>query len=728
MRALVLLLGLLLATWVQAQSLHLLSDSRVLANPDISVQDASEHPFAELQPYFSRHESRLWHSQAQPVNHWFAVTLPADLLSANRVIIRANNDQVRITDLWSEVPARAARLTDNHLSVVPNGSGQAIYLLLQSDYPVSFSLLASDLDQYWYIQRQEHLNQGIFFGTLLLVIALLLWLSWQRQQWLFAIGACYTLCWLLYFIGLWLPWPGMQPRLSTELVFLLSLTCFQLILFSVVRFRLSRLQQRLLLTSLSLALAVHLLGLRVAWAAIDLPLLQTQCLLAYLWLLNRGYSSYLPAQNRLLLTAVGLALLTLLLHFDHQGMALFHNQQSWLYPLLCLAHLAILFQALATLTGKGQYLPIANASAPNFPLLLSDLTDELRNQAQVVFGMTDVLQQSKLDEHQQQCTERLQLSASHLIHLNRELTALQSSQLPPTNASFNLLQLVRDSLLQCQSSQRVHNIEVRLNAQALQASQRLGDPTLLKAILSILLSKAMERDCKGRPVAITLLDKGSSDVQISVRSAGFHPRSKLSTVHLLQPQTSPKGLGLGMAQFLLLQLAGDIQLRQEEQGLCFLLSVPLGIDNLPRPAEPPMLPLPTQRVLLVDGDLPLQNFLRSQLESDGHQLDTLTDSSQTCQRLLDACQHHPYDLVLIGHDHQQDGIDLLQQVHLQPVWPRPKALILLNALELDADQALLAQEFSQLQLRKPLFVVDMQPKLLALLQRLNLIDTPEDDG
>ncbi len=715
MRALALLLWLLLlTTWAQAQSFQLLDGSRYAPAPEQPLDFQAADPFFELRQNFRSHKSTTWHSKNQAIDHWFVLKLPEPLLSADRVIIKINNDRVTLDQVWSNPHPREARLTANHISLIFDQAEQEFFLHIRSQEPASFQIIAMDLDHYWTHQRAEHLWQGLIFGAFTVLMVLLIGFAWSHRQWLLVLAALYTLVWALFFLATWLPWHQQEPDTSYLLAFNLVLLCHQLLIFKVASPILQPWQKRTILGTMLAALLWYQAGLSLGGILADLPLLQVQSALVILWLLIKLFSFSVPGYHGLLQSAVFIFIMTILLNFDQQGMALIQPHLNWLYPLLCIAHLIFLYFSIFALAGPSKQNQVANSNHSSPPLspLLHNLKKELQDQAQMIYGMTELLADLPQTDSRSDQLDRLKLAALKIIDINVQLTALTQKQRGERFEQFDLLQLIEQCIERNRIRQELHQHSIRLNVQSLMRSARVGDHKTLAAILNILLSQAMSRETQGEPIDLSIFEQGGAAVQISVRSTGFP--AQISVQDIMPSSTQPPALGLPLAQHLAKQIHAQLNLRSEGKAQTLMLNLPLQALLQTKEQSQPLIPVNHQHCLIIDLDPYLTLYLQQLLESEGHKVDVCRPTNNPCSQILEAQKHHGYDLIFIGHDAQQNGIHLAQQIHLLSLWQPIKAVILMAANPLKPEQQQICSDICQSVILKPLFYLSLKKELNRL--------------
>jgi len=136
-----------------------------------------------------------------------------------------------------------------------------------------------------------------------------------------------------------------------------------------------------------------------------------------------------------------------------------------------------------------------------------------------------------------------------------------------------------------------------------------------------------------------------------------------------------------------------------------------GLASLRQGARP-FKPLAGRRILIVEDDVSLAGFLRSELESESFAVDMVHDGESALTQLQDGPR---YDLLILDLNLPKlDGISLLQQV--KPVHPRLRMLVL-SARSRVEDKVKALQSGADDCLTKPFSFSELSARVGALLRR-----------
>jgi signal transduction histidine kinase/CheY-like chemotaxis protein len=296
-----------------------------------------------------------------------------------------------------------------------------------------------------------------------------------------------------------------------------------------------------------------------------------------------------------------------------------------------------------------------NAQAKS--LFVATMSHEIRTPMNGMIGMLELLSRSALSPDQREMVEVIQESGRTLLTITDEildLSKIEAGQMTLESVSFNLLQLMAESVELVTAKAHGKGLELAWWADPSLPQQVIGDPVRLKQICLNLLANAVKFTDRGS-VILRLYALSDGDqrptVRFEVTDTGiglspeqqqrlFQPFSQADTSHMRH--FGGTGLGLSICHRLTELMGGEIGLVSAAgAGSTFWFEVPLVIDPAP-PAHAEE--LAGIGVLVVD-DLPESRAnLAAQLRSEGARSFEASDLVAARELLAEA---DPLDLALV---------------------------------------------------------------------------------
>lgn len=295
---------------------------------------------------------------------------------------------------------------------------------------------------------------------------------------------------------------------------------------------------------------------------------------------------------------------------------------------------------------------------------MSTMSHEIRTPLNALVGLVDLLENTSLDDEQEEYVDILKLSGETLLSVVNNVldySKIEAEGLSLEEIRFSLpdtLQHVRD-LFSIKAQKR--GLTIHLESDLPQSQMLLGDPNRLKQILINLISNSIKFTYEGK-VVVRAFDLGRTNqhqqVCITVADTGIGIEAE-QVENLFQPykQAAPSisrefggtGLGLAIVYELVQLMGGNIQV-ESKPGLGTTFAVELRflihptLPNLSQGTAHSLKPhTPAIRILLVEDVPTNQKAIMHILKRLGHQIRLASNG----QNALEVAQGFQPELVLM---------------------------------------------------------------------------------
>ncbi len=368
-------------------------------------------------------------------------------------------------------------------------------------------------------------------------------------------------------------------------------------------------------------------------------------------------------------------------------------------------------------------------------LFISNVSHEIRTPLNAILGVTELLDETKLNPTQKNYIAVLTSGGRSLLQLINDildLSKIETGKLELEPDRFHLPEFIQSVAQLMAPKAHQKSLEFAVHLLPNTPSYVVADPNRLHQLLLNLIGNAVKFTQDGvivLRVQLTQEEEQAPKLLFSVSDTGMGIGTEYHHQIFQRfergEENSPHngtGLGLAISQKLVELMGGTIWLESERgQGSTFHFTIPLAETQGNAPHEEPVMffSLNDQKVLIADDTPVIRQILRDMLASLEPEIHEAENGRQALEMLSQAADSHvPYSLAFLDfHLPGFEGHDVAKAWHTVADFQRTQPILMLTSENVEEQIAMLQKAGIMFHLFKPFFQEELYSLVATILHR-----------